>query len=293
MPATERAEPGSPVFAFLHLPKTAGSTLAGIVYNEYQDGSGVSLYNGAIVSGVLYTDKFSYPEGFFTTESTPVHAKLPRFDDVAIKAVIGHFSYGIHEVLDGPVAYFSMVRDPIERVLSFFFHLREYRYEWLFEQARYQPILELVGIEADGFVEVAKKHGLLELSNDQTRRLSGSAIPFGIDEFDTEDEFLESTLERFDFVGLTEKFDESLILARHQFSWHPLKGYFAKLVNPQRMSVSELSVADLAELRRLNRLDVKLYEKVKGRFDSLLSRAPQEVHKEIGALKSAVQAARS
>ena len=281
-----------PIFAFLHVPKTAGSTLASMVYNEYQDGSGLSLHNGAIVSGVLYTDKFSYPEGFFTTESTPVHATLPPLHDVAIKAVIGHFSYGIHQAFDKPVAYFSMVRDPIERALSFVSHMKEYRYEWLAGQERYRSILELVDIEADGFVEIAKRHVLLELSNDQTRRLSGSALPFGIDEFDAEDEFLESALDRLDFVGLTEKFDESLILARHHFSWSPLKGYFAKLVNQQRMSAAELSVTDLAELRKLNRLDIKLYEKVRKRLDTLLAGVPDAVHEEIGALKSAVQAVR-
>jgi hypothetical protein len=291
--ATERSEPlNPPIFAFLHVPKTAGSTLAGIVYNEYQDGSGVSLHNGGIASGVLYTDKFSYPEGFFTTESRPVHATLPPLDDVVIKAVIGHFSYGIHEIFDGPVAYFSMVRDPIERALSFVSHMREYRYEWLSGQERYQPVLELAGSDGDGFVEIAKRHGLLELSNDQTRRMAGNALPFGIEEFDTEDELLESTLDRFDFVGLTEKFDESLVLARHHFSWSPVKGYLAKLVSPQRVKATELSVTEVAELRRLNRLDIKLYEKVRRRFDTLLAEAPQALHEEIGALKCAVAGVR-
>lgn len=83
---------------FLHIPKTAGSSLRQIVEQEYPGDDCLSIY----------------------THRTPEFLASIQEDVPKAKAIYGHFSYGIHEFLGIHGRYVTFVRNPINRVLSYY-----------------------------------------------------------------------------------------------------------------------------------------------------------------------------
>jgi hypothetical protein len=77
-----------------------------------------------------------------------------------------------------------------------------------------------------------------------------------------------SRMEEFAFVGLVERFDDSIRLAAHRFGWPSVAA--PPRLNPRR---SERDPADLTEkamdqIRRLTKLDQKLYDHARRRFET-------------------------
>src|SRR6266403_3878281 len=97
----------SEALIFLHIPKTAGTTLNRII--EWQ-------YN---------------PLSIFTIDPYGIRATTERFKTFSeqrrrrLRVVRGHLFYGIHEFLPQAATYITMLRDPVARLLStYYFILR-------------------------------------------------------------------------------------------------------------------------------------------------------------------------
>ena len=69
-------------------------------------------------------------------------------------------------------------------------------------------------------------------------------------------------------VGVTERFDESLLVFRHTLGWERDDVYYLpRLVNPHRPAATELSAAVRSVIAERNRFDLALYEWAAARFD--------------------------
>ena len=219
----KHAEPGA-VCLLLHLPKTAGSTLKHCVYDEYA----VEAPAGHrwLHDGIYY-----FPYGFHKARRpryTPAVREMLERDDV--RAVVGHFWFGLHRHLRGPSFYITLLRDPVDRVVSLYHHILRKESE---------PLHVEVASRAVTLEEFVSELGCREADNDQTRRLAGHEPPFG-----EVDEGLLALAKRhlddhFAFVGVTERFDESLVALRRRLQWEYVL-YLPMLVNPNRPPKSSL-----------------------------------------------------
>lgn len=81
---------------YMHLPKTAGTTIQNLVMRQYKK------------EDILY---------FYNQESI-----LKGFDSDALKAVMGHFRYGFHKYTSKPFTYVTFMRDPIDQAVSHYYH---------------------------------------------------------------------------------------------------------------------------------------------------------------------------
>lgn len=260
-----------PVFAYLHIPKTGGSSLNKLAYMNYRL-SEVEPEDkiGAYINGVIYTDRIAYPLGFFTGCTGPTDA----YDELAgiaatkpVTALLGHFSFGVDQYLGRRCIYATVLRDPIERVLSLASHFRKWDYGPLGEN-KYGPYIEIGRTEGRDFVDVLRQYPLPEFSNDQTRRLTAESLEFGAK--DGWESLVKASLHNVPVIGLTERFSETLVLFSDRLGWDMVSVYERKLTNDQRLQVEALSAQDLDWLRSINQVDLRLYERAVAEFDSAM-----------------------
>lgn len=252
---TAPLDPGS-LLLFLHIPKTAGTTLHQFFYTAYFDEAHESAgldendENGQLNYGIYH-----YPGGFEHGDTAPPPdlARILRRPDVRI--VMGHFSFGIHELQPRPARYLTVLRDPIERAVSVASHYLR----WSEGDERDVPVPELEAYLVSG--------DLPELDNGQTRRLSGiePSSP------DALDRAKENLVDHFAAVGLTERFAESLAVFSGVLEWELDYWLGPRQVNPQKLAGS-LSADVLAAVEQRNVVDLELYRWCSARFDEQFER---------------------
>ena len=89
-------------YVFLHIPKTGGITLYHVLNRQF-DRSQVFTIRGLI-------DRREFEE-------------LSEISRERLQLVRGHMEFGIHSWLTEPVSYFTILREPVNRVIShYYFH---------------------------------------------------------------------------------------------------------------------------------------------------------------------------
>lgn len=193
-----------------------------------------------------------------------------------MKVVLGHFAYGLHEHL--PIStvysYLAFVRDPVDRILSEYYYLRSAPRGYpKFDREIYEKKMPLDEYIRSGFT--------VSVDNMQVRAISGigceghgtafnlskeiSPKPFG--KISKEDlQLAKKNIEQdYRFVGITEKFDESLLILNELFGWKCL--YYEK--QNVNSNTKEISTELYQELKEMNQLDYELYDFCCERFEKL------------------------
>ncbi len=163
-----------------------------------------------------------------------------------------------------------MLRDPVERILSLFCHLRTTRV--LKEEVDLRSFVR--DCPPEGWnAELSSWHPgsapacearLREASralvdNDQTRRIAGAEPGFGECGEDLLERARTNLARHFAVAGVTERFDETLLLVHRRFGLSGKPRYLPRLVNRKRLAVEELREADRAAVLERNALDAALH----------------------------------
>jgi hypothetical protein len=200
----------------------------------------------------------------------------------AAGVLTGHVPLGIRDYLPRRVVrseprYLTMLRDPVDRTLSHYFHVRDKR---VGEKGPLPPLPPEPTM--DDMLELGYLH-----DNVQTRMLSGVSEPFG----DVTDAMLEgakrSLGEELAFFGITERFDESLVLAKQRLGLLAILGDADARVNANRPRGDDVPQALVHAAERCNRYDIELYRFAWELFDGLPEREGLEFQVELAALRSA------
>jgi hypothetical protein len=220
--------PTPTVVFFLHLPRTAGTTLARVIQRQYPSQATLPLYDSS-------------------TGEELGKASAERLD--GLRAVVGHFYFGAHRFLPKPSTYVTVLRDPVDRVISHYWFARGDRTHYLHEAACRLSLSDYV-MSCDR----------AEPNNDQARLLCGEyhgSIPDKCT-----DEMLpvarKHLREHCAVVGLTEDFDRSLIVMKRVLGWRT-PFYARQNVTARRPRKPDLSDETLRVIRAYNRLDIELY----------------------------------
>jgi hypothetical protein len=88
---------------------------------------------------------------------------------------------------------------------------------------------------------------------------------------------------RHDFaaIGLTERFDESLLLFRWRLGWTHMPFYVSRNVNSDRPSTEELPEDAVEAVRVQNQLDLALYCFARERFETAWEDMAREIEQEL------------
>ncbi|MCC6661308.1 MAG: sulfotransferase family 2 domain-containing protein [Phycisphaerales bacterium] len=225
---------------FLHLPKAAGTTLQDIVVRQYPGAQGYR-FTGA-------------PQRLDDFKAMPEPARA-GFDFLS-----GHVHFGIHRWVPGPSTYMTMLRDPVDRIISHYYFVLEHPEHYLHKIVKGGRL---------SLHEYIARRTSIELDNDQTRYFllrEHNEIPFG----SISDAMLseaKGVLDAyFPAIGLAERFDDSLVYLQCLFGWLDVS-YERRNVTRDRPKVAEVPPATIDLIRETNRFDVGLYEHARSLFE--------------------------
>lgn len=221
---------------FLHIQKTAGSSLITFARQHYRD----NLISHGDFAG-------HHPEEFRKT-----------------KFISGHFGYDFAKHLIDDRYSFTFLRNPIERILSFYYFHRT-RVIDEFPITRKAHELDLEDFLALGLTEPYVQS---RIWNNQVWQLAhGYDSPHSINDF-SEKILLDRSIEninKFSHVGLVETFEQDIEIIMSCLGIKYSKTNTMPKVNAtkNRLQVSELPDSTLSILNELTSLDNKLYEYAK------------------------------
>lgn len=225
---------------FLHIPKTAGSTLNRIIARQYEQKSIFSIY------GLRRNER--------ECESIDEFKRLPEARRREIKVLQGHIGFGLHEYLPQPSTYITILRDPVDRIISHYYFVLRDPDHYLYNEVTSKH-MSLKDYVCSGISP--------ELDNGQTKLLSTTTAVNSYTQ--GSNEMLESAKknikEHFALVGLTERFDETLILLKRSLNWTP-PFYTKQKVTKNRPIKEDVSKDILKLIEKSNELDIELYKYV-------------------------------
>lgn len=277
------------VLLFLHIPKAAGTTLNQII--AYQVGrddittgeedlfhSGVYYYPGLRLGGGFLKDpQLSVPDN--------VLRALGRRD---LCAVVGHFWFGIHRHVLSPADYVTLLRHPVDRVVSLYYHIRRYyprhseANQKFYRQRMVRPA-DLAGMTLEEFIASPP---FREADNDQTRRIAGVEPDLGGCSEELLEKARENLRRHFSVAGVTERFDETLVLLKRKQGWAKDLFYYPRNTNPDRPPTEDLPEALREAIRRRNRLDEELYRFANELLDERIAAEGPDFWDEVRALRA-------
>lgn len=228
------------IIFFLHLPKTAGTTLSDLLISKFEQSERLHImplrYDGPLLENVPYD----------VVKWSDYEAKMAEPDTgfAPYKLVWGHIYYNPPPFQARNLRYITVLRDPIERYISNYLHNRRNDDNALHAIARELTLEEY--IEHEHVQKVTSNNMVSYISNMK----KGDA---GL-------EIAKRNLEKLDVVGLTEYFEETVFLLHYAFDW-PLR-YKIKFLNTNRreMKYADIPAETIARIKELNKFDVALYD---------------------------------
>lgn len=233
-----------PALIFLHIPKAAGTTLYTILRREYSRQHTRMIDGGRVAAAVA---EFK---------------ALPLAERAQVRLLMGHMPFGLHAFLPHPARYITLLRDPVERILSHYHFILRTPHHYL-HQAVAGAGMSLHDYVTSGLTT--------EVDNGQTRLLaevdaaSDAPLPDMLQQ-------AEMNLNaHFALAGLSEQFDESLCLMRRRLGWKHWPLYFKRNVTKDRPAGEQVTEATLSVIRQRNVYDSALYARVQRNFQQILA----------------------
>ena len=241
-----------PLFLFLHMPKCAGTTFRIHIENNLAPEEILSLY---VDKDKRYRDR-DYVREYITS--------LPEERKRKLKLVYGHeVHYGIHDWLGRQGRYFTFLRHPLPRTISWYNYRRQKN--WVDKEIIHKFVDK-------GITPTLQQW--LENSPWVWNEMTGYFADFGYCE--RKDRYSEKDLNRildiFFFVGLTDTFDEDALYL------YSLLGVTKNFFRAQNISKKYFDAGQAEAVEPLvlakNVYDLSIYEKAVQRHKNIRTTVP-------------------
>lgn len=243
-------EPRDETLIFLHVPKTAGVSMSRTIIRHFAEDEIFHVRSPAHERAPVFSKDHGTVDDF---------RQLPESQRGRYRLILGHMHFGLHEHVPRPCAYVTVLRDPVERLLS---HYGQFR--------RMVENNELADGQGFSTFEGFCKAKWNAADNHQTRFVCG-------EEFDKHSrrENLERAKENlrkhFRVVGTMERFDETVRVLHRVRGW-PDVAQFRDNVGGGRLQREAIDEEFLAYLEALNCLDRDLHALADSLLDAAIAR---------------------
>ncbi len=225
---------------FFHIPKTGGTTLDYITAKNYR---------------IDYVYQVNGPA--FDRHVAGIFKNNQMF-----RTLMGHYELNeyFYQLFDrAKIAQFTMIREPVSRVISYYDYLRtsenhpKYRIakDLTLEEFIVHPdIDEMPNAQAHRILGLLKKNEWRKDKRSETQLLEDAKYQ------------LEN---RFSLFGITELYDHFLVMAQKTLGWHDV---FYRRMNESKQKTDKTKVPKsiMKQIAELNSIDVQLYEFAKKLF---------------------------
>jgi hypothetical protein len=214
---------------FLHIPKTAGTTFNSILRDVY----------GA---------------GFLRIK--PRHWQKTRRIPADVRVITGHMPWGVHKRWDVAANYVTFLRDPVERIISLWWHAKKHTNHKRHSLARRLTVGEF-----------AQSRAFADLDNGMVRWLAGG-LKTGIAQRKrpvTEEDYETALIHCTGMlVGNTSTFKRDVRRFANRLGWGQMPRYQNRMVGKGRPCAATFDRAGIDIIRQVNQWDCQLYEMIKG-----------------------------
>ncbi|MBD1851582.1 sulfotransferase family 2 domain-containing protein [Leptolyngbya sp. FACHB-711] len=239
------------VLYFSHIPKTAGMTFRTIVEDQFDDREICPATLNAQV------------------------AKIPKDQLKDYRLFRGHLGFiNIPELLPGKeVVNVTILREPIARVISHYEYIRR-----MPGDPHYRAVKDMT------LAEFAQKLTAGKVGkNIQTYHVA-KAMRFKLDDLTPEETLAlaKESLDNFAFVGLVERFQDSLFLLSYILGWKPILNSRKENAAKKKKSFDEIPAETLEIIRENSLLDLELYHYAQEIFETRFNEMVQQLISQFG-----------
>lgn len=253
---------------FMHIQKTAGTSIVHVAMRHYGQGNVIS-------HGDFSANRGKYPIIEFLKKKN-IQERYCHTPFVS-----GHFGFEFCSALMEDRYSFTFLRDPVERIISFYHYLRAHPNPTVYVNAMankhsFEDFLTLAFVDPV-IADRLYNHQVWQLTSGY-----GSSEAYSPERASPPRRDLQSALtniHKFSFVGLTESFEEDLstLLDALKIS-KPRKQVHSNVV-AGRVEAKNLPESTLNLLKKLTTLDQALYDSVKEKRNSVKSQAAATIQK--------------
>ncbi len=242
-------------FLFVHIPKTAGTSFALILAKRFR--------------GLRKLQ-------FYSPKEREIYPKLAAAEKERYDAIYGHIPFIGDQGLKRGIEYYTFFRSPRERLLSQYKHIKG---------DGNHIIKSKINVDEYSLKDFLKQGFVRNFDNLMTRYLSGNISKeyLKIDQGDL-DLALKNFDNNFNIFGLTEKFDESLVLLSDYMNWPPLL-YVRENKSSFKIRKEELDDETEKLITACNRFDEVLFKHAEAKFEKLLVPKKEMVEKRVKELR--------
>jgi hypothetical protein len=254
--ARSEVPPQTSLVAFVHIPKTAGGTVIEMFAQVYSRSKATLHDAGNYFTGPeKAARKLQRREGGWT-----------EWERRGGRLTAGHVPYALfRQHLPHGTRYMTVLREPVDRVVSHYYQ----HFQW--RRGESDSPAPRSGPGGPASMEEAFERGDPRACNLATRLLCGHPSPTGTLPGSALSD-AKANLRDFAFVGLQERFEESMLLLQRMLDLEPTP-YVNRHVTVGRPLVEDLSGTERQLIREHNQLDSELYEFAVRLFDEAVASA--------------------
>ncbi|NJL90035.1 MAG: sulfotransferase family 2 domain-containing protein [Coleofasciculaceae cyanobacterium SM2_1_6] len=271
---------------FMHIPKTAGTTLRQIIQQQYGEEHIFSAYIGVGATTLQeHIDKLKLRLNSQSNQQSnqqlnqqlnqldsPLNQRLTQSRNQSanqsinaplkpeVKLILGHIGFGLHEILGRELKYMTFLRHPVDRVISWYYHQQRVKDAKYHQESQDLSLRELITTLQP-----------IPTDNHQTRYLSGdwlqqqlgqTGVSYGECDRELFNQAKENLRQYFCIVGIQEDFDGSLALCKKVLQWQQID-YIPENIGKDK---AKLAQSEIDFVAKCNPWDLELYEYAKTLF---------------------------